>query len=110
MNNTIDISYIKEYANRINKDRESINSISNRINKVLEDNSEIISNNSYNYAEYKNKIMSLVDDIDDGITELYRVLMYEIIPGYEETAQLINKHFNIDFQEQMINIVNEINK
>ena len=110
MNNTIDISYIRECANGINKDREKIVSISNRIEIALEDNSEIISKNFNDYFEYKRKIMSLVDNIDDEILELYKALVYEVIPGYEETAQLIDKHFNIEFQEQMANIVKEINK
>ena len=109
MNNTIDVSYIEECANRINKDKESIFSISKRLETALDHNSEIISKEC-NLIEYKRKIMSLVESVEVELSELYRTLVYEVIPGYEETAHVINKHFNMEFQEQMINIVKEINK
>ena len=109
-NEIIDVSYIREYSNLLNKDREELKSLyENKIKKVLENNYELISKNS-NYNEYTNRIISLINDIDYKISDLYRLLVTEIIPGYEETSTLINKHFNADFQNEISSLTNEINK
>ena len=112
MNNiNIDVLYIKELAEIINRNEQIVYGFyEDRLDRLLKQNMELIEKNSINYYDYTNNIKSLLEDIDDDLANLYRLLMTEIIPGYEDVALTIKKQFNTDFQESMVGFLDIINK
>ncbi len=112
MNNyNVDVLYIKELAEIVNRSEQLINGFyEDKLEILFKDNIDIIEKNSINYYEYVNKVKSILDDIDDELSNLYRLLMAEIIPGYEELSLSIKKFFNTDFHEEINKLLENIDK
>ena len=107
----IDIVYIKELAEIINRDKSLIDNLyEDELEALLKNNIDLFEKSSIDFYEYTNKVKKLLSDIYNDLFDLYRFIMAEVIPEYEDMSLSIKKHFNVEFHEEMDKLLEEINK
>lgn len=113
MNKTvINGEYLNELLNKLNKKETDINELKNEILlPTLKECGNYLT--TVGQIDKINNIKNKIIEIEKDIKSLANKLEKSIIPGYENTNNMIKKNFNIDLYDEIneyIKIINENEK
>jgi len=113
MNKTvINGEYLNELLNKLNKKETDINELRNEILlPTLKECGKYLT--TVDQIDKINNIKNKIIEIEKNIKSLANKLEKSIIPGYEDTNNMIKKNFNIDLYDEIndyIKIINENEK
>ena len=108
-NNTIvKGDYLIELTNELKKKSKKIENIKNDQLLPTLKQYGLITTNDINQVEKITNIKNHITEIEKDLKNLTVRLENTIIPGYQETSQSIKKAFNVDFHNEMENLIDII--
>lgn len=106
----VDLRQLEEMSTGLLETKQKINNIYNeKILKIVNMSNDVLEKSSINRLEYIKKMNKLIEEVNNNIYSLYRVMNTQIIPGYQDMATSITSLFNKEFSDNMNNLMKEIN-
>lgn len=100
-------NYLMELSNELKRKYNVLENIKeNRLIPVLKQCGTFTNNTTQ--IDNINKIKSHITEIEKDLKLLDNKLENLIIPGYQETSQTVKKAFNIDFHNEMNDLISKI--
>lgn len=100
-------NYLMELSNELKRKYNVLENIKeNRLIPVLKQCGSLTNNATQ--IDNINKIKSHIAEIEKDLKMLTNKLDSSIIPGYQDTSQSIKKVFNIDFHNEMNDLISKI--
>lgn len=93
---------IRLIAKNIDTKREEINTIyKSEVLPVLNSSEDCLKVSGLKYDDVSKSFNDLFISLDEHLGKLSKVLVEQIIPGYEASSAIIKQYFNSEFAEQL---------
>lgn len=96
-------------ANLQTKKEEILNVYNSKVKAVMEESKEAIVISGLNFDEFNEQFRKAFVNLSDRLDSLSNALTTQIIPQYENLNMSIKKAFNVDFANQMTEILKSLN-